>query len=426
MRAALLAAAVLLVSCAAQAAAPAFPGAEGFGAGALGGRKGVAHHVTTLADSGPGSLRACVEASGPRTCIFRVAGTIVLERELAAREPFLTVAGQTAPGGGIQIRLSGRSKQPAFRISTHDVIVRHLRIRRGATSLESHPQGTCCGDSLALLDARAVMLDHLSIAFATDENIDLTRTSDVTIQHSIIAYGLRFSTNADTVRDPAQHHSMGLMVGPRSDRITLFGNLLAFNLNRNPRLEGGLTDMRGNLVFGAGANPVTADGEARLNLVGNSFDPHPQGSYPFVVRTRDRAAVFALDNDTPVPVFAEGSKSAATPFAVAYELSVGTAIARAAVLEGAGALPRDVLDAALLARVRHGDGALIDDPGQVGGWPLLESGAPWPDSDRDGMDDRWERANGLSAEDPGDGRQSVEPDGYTNLERFLNTLVQPQ
>ncbi|MDF1586065.1 hypothetical protein [Marinimicrococcus flavescens] len=427
MKPALLAAcAALLASPAAGAALPAFPGAEGFGAVALGGRGGVVHHVTTLADGGPGSLRACVESSGPRVCVFLVGGTITLEDELAVEEPRLTIAGQTAPGGGIQLRLSAQSKHSLLRISTHDVVVRHLRLRRGASSLETFPKGVCCGDTLALRDARAVILDHLSIAYATDENVEISNTRDVTIQNSIIAWGLRFSSSADTVRDPKQHHSMGILVRDGSDRVSLLGNLLAFNLNRNPRLASGLTDFRGNTVFGASANPVTADGDATANIVGNSFDPRPLGNYRFIVKTGDRAAVHAADNETPVAIFAEGSRAAERPFLLPYELPVAAAQARSRVLEGAGALPRDSLDAAIVQHARSGSGALVDDPVEAGGWPVLDSGEPWPDHDRDGMDDRWERTNGLSPRHPSDGAKADGTDGYTNLERFLNAMAQPQ
>ena len=111
----------------ASAAVPAFPGAQGGGAASVGGRGGAVIEVTNLNDSGTGSLRACVTASGPRTCVFRVGGTIVLQDYLTIQNPFLTIAGQTAPGGGIQIRGNGIViKYPA-----HDIVVRYIRHRRG-------------------------------------------------------------------------------------------------------------------------------------------------------------------------------------------------------------------------------------------------------------------------------------------------------
>src|SRR5215475_11601553 len=127
---------------------PAFPGAEGPGASALGGRRGVVLFVDNLADHGPGSLRAALEASGPRTVIFRVGGTITLESPLVIANPYVTVAGQTAPGGGIQLRNNpvapygfATDSFTSLVIATHDVVVRFLRIRPGPLQ----PNPACTG-----------------------------------------------------------------------------------------------------------------------------------------------------------------------------------------------------------------------------------------------------------------------------------------
>ena len=168
---------VLIALCFGQqavAAPKAFGGAQGFGATAAGGRGGAVYQVTNLNDGGSGSLRACVQASGPRTCVFRVGGTIMLSSILEVRNPRLTIAGQTAPGGGIQLRLSPSHSKPLFRVLTSDVVVRHVRFRRGATSRTAAPSGTCCGDTVSALSGTdRLILDHVSIGFATDENVDL-------------------------------------------------------------------------------------------------------------------------------------------------------------------------------------------------------------------------------------------------------------
>src|SRR6185295_621349 len=110
----------------------AFPTAEGFGAAAVGGRGGKIIYVTNADESGPGSLRACIEEAGPRNCVFRVAGTITLNTSsLVINNPFLTIAGETAPGGGIAIRNTGTQLRPSVEVKTHDVIIRHIRIRPG-------------------------------------------------------------------------------------------------------------------------------------------------------------------------------------------------------------------------------------------------------------------------------------------------------
>ena len=110
-------------------AIPAFPGAEGFGANSIGGRGGALLEVTNLNDAGTGSLRACVEASGARTCVFKTGGLIVLNSPLTIRNPYITIAGQTAPGGGITIKLGTATN--AILTETHDVIIRYLTIRTG-------------------------------------------------------------------------------------------------------------------------------------------------------------------------------------------------------------------------------------------------------------------------------------------------------
>ncbi len=168
---------------------PAFPGAEGAGSSTPGGRGGAVHVVTSLADSGPGSFRAAVEAEGPRTVVFGVAGLITLERPLDIQNPFLTLAGQTAPGDGVCIR--GES----VHINTHDVIVRYLRFRRGSFKVRD--------DALGGYPVSDIIVDHVSASWGLDENLSLYRwikeeggkqlkmpLENVTIQWSITSEAL--------------------------------------------------------------------------------------------------------------------------------------------------------------------------------------------------------------------------------------------
>ncbi|MDX6748347.1 hypothetical protein SH611_00845 [Geminicoccaceae bacterium 1502E] len=411
-----------LMASEASAAPLAFPGAAGFGAAAKGGRGGAVYQVTNLNDSGSGSLRACAEASGPRTCVFRIGGTIELQNEITVSSPYLTIAGQTAPGGGIQLRLSDQNKRRVLRISASDVVIRHLRLRRGATARSAYPSGTCCGDTVAIQDASRVILDHVSLGFATDENLDLNNAQDVTVQNSIIAYGLRYATDNDTVSDPAQHHSMGTLVSGSSTRFTLYKNLLAFNMNRNPRLQAGLNDVRGNVIYGAQFNPITADGGAQVNVVGNTFDPRPGTGFSYVINTRS-ASAYAEGNDSPVGMFGSGASKAASAFALPYDLPVDAGSAKSEVLAKAGAQPRDSLDQLVVGHVKAGSGSVIDSPSDVGGWPELGSGKAPADVDKDGMDDLWESANGLNPGNANDRNADRNGDGYTNLEEYLASLV---
>src|SRR5712671_3443453 len=160
------------VTLAAVQPVPAFPGAEGAGAFAVGGRGGRVIYVSNLNDSGPGSLREAVEAKGPRTVLFQVSGTIELRRSLRIREPFLTIAGQTAPGDGICLK-----RCPLF-IETHDMVVRFLRSRLG-------PEGGKAEDALSVgTGARNVIVDHCSASWSVDEVLSTSGTNinGVTIQ----------------------------------------------------------------------------------------------------------------------------------------------------------------------------------------------------------------------------------------------------
>ena len=146
---------------------PSFPGAVGFGAKAKGGRGGAVLFVENLNDSGPGSLRAALEAEGPRTVIFRTSGTIEIKSDITIRHPFLTIAGQTAPGGGIAVKIDGKTDVCTINIETHDVIVRHLRVRPGPAI-----QGSVNGDAIQMLEnAHDVIIDHCSLSWGTDEVI---------------------------------------------------------------------------------------------------------------------------------------------------------------------------------------------------------------------------------------------------------------
>ncbi|HLO14114.1 MAG TPA: hypothetical protein VK206_04735, partial [Anaerolineales bacterium] len=143
----------------------AFPGAEGFGAQSVGGRGGKVIEVTNLNDSGPGSLRACAAAQGPRICVFRTGGTITTQSEIVVTNPFLTIAGQTAPGGGITLRASQSYTGETLVISTHDVIIRYVRFRAGASALANSVRR-----SLTLNNGGYnIILDHDSLSWATDQ-----------------------------------------------------------------------------------------------------------------------------------------------------------------------------------------------------------------------------------------------------------------
>ena len=418
IRYSLAALAAVALAAPAVAAPKAFPTAAGYGAGATGGRGGAVHHVTTLSDSGTGSLRACVDATGPRTCVFRVGGTITLSTILQPGQGRLTIAGQTAPGGGIQLKLSPNHSKPLFRVQVADVVVRHIRFRRGPTSLSASRSGTCCGDTISLMSgADRVIFDRVSIGFATDENVNPSAARNLTIQRSIIAYGLRYSTSKDTVSDPQQHHSMGVLISENATNISLLDNLLAFNANRNPRIQSGSNEVCGNVVYGASFNPITISG-GTANVIGNRFDARPLNDYSFVIQTSGSGRAHAAANVSSTPVFRSGAASSQSAFA-----TPSCAGRSPVALASVGPLPRDALDGLTVTHAANGTGRLIDDPSEVGGWPSLANGTPYPDADRDGMDDGWERSRGLDPANANDRNLDRDGDGYTELEEFLNELA---
>lgn len=211
------------------ALAIALPGAEGFGAETPGGRAGAVLIVNTLADTGPGSLRAAIETRGPRTIVFAVSGIIDLASPLTVRQPFLTLAGQSAPGDGICLR------GYPFIIATHDVIVRYLRVRLG----DRHKIQS---DAFSIATpSRRVIVDHVSASWSVDETLSPSGDiQDITVQWSIIAESLLHSAHAKG------KHGYGSLV-PATGGVTLHHNLWAHHNGRNPRFGDN---------YGNGAPPI--------------------------------------------------------------------------------------------------------------------------------------------------------------------------
>lgn len=225
----------------------AFPGAEGFGAYARGGRGGRVLQVTTLEDNGrPGSLRWAVGQKGPRVVEFTVAGAISLRSNLAIEEPYLTLDGSTAPGGGITLRDAGLR---IFR--THDIIVRHLRIRPGDEAQlgkgawQGRAKAIKSGDAVTVQESSDVILDHLSASWATDETLSVTHSRRVTVQYCFIT---------EPLANPALHiengvpisHAYGAIVG--GDGVSYLKNYFAYFKIRGPQMTGGKPELPSRLA----------------------------------------------------------------------------------------------------------------------------------------------------------------------------------
>lgn len=421
----------------------AFPGAEGFGAYAKGGRGGRVLHVSNLNDSGAGSLRWAIEQEGPRTIIFEVSGTIELATSLDIRNPFVTIAGQTTPGDGICL------KGETVRVLAHDVIIRYLRFRLGDGR---HGQGSLQGkDALSLSAGADIIVDHCSASWSLDEVLSastgkptLTR---VTVQWCFITEGL----------NPDRHGFGSLIRGTGGAQYSFLHNLYAHNLGRNPRPgnydynshdkdpEGLLLDFRSNVIYnwGGGHAGYNADNVSvtRLNYVGNYLIPGADSKPPGIAYAtgspfnRAYLAGNAFDGKVPddpwsLVKFRETwtaeqirAYKQSRPFQTGPVAPEDAATAYRRVLHSGGASrpKRDAVDVRIVDSVRNRTGRIIRSQADVGGWPALKSTPAPKDTDRDGMPDAWEGANKLNPKNPADGNR-VGDDGYTMLERYLHEI----
>jgi len=414
----------------------AFPGAEGAGRTAMGGRGGAVLRVTNLDDSGPGSLRAAIETEGPRTVVFDIGGTLHLLTPLRIRAPRITIAGQTAPGGGITLR-----GQPLL-ISADDVVVRYVRSRLGDVDRAQ-------SDAITIDRGSRIILDHVSASWSVDETLSIgsrDRVIDaVTVQWSIIAESLNLSTHSK-----GDHGYGSLVRGNRGAHFTFHHNLWANHRARMPRPGNYLTPdidpVGARFAFINNVFYNWGQGHAGYN---SDKDPATVSTYAFVANAYLRgpdstgAVIFEEESSVAHAWFDSNSVDGVVPVdpwgAVTGDDTPGyrlTALpdwaspasqtagqAYASVLAGAGASRvRDAVDTRVLAGVADGTGRIINSQTDVGGWPDLPPGTPWTDSDGDGMPDDWEASHG---HDPysADGATDPDGDGYTNLEDWLNGLA---
>lgn len=417
----------------------AFPGAEGAGRHAMGGRGGVVLRVTTLADSGPGSLRDAVGRREPRIIVFDVAGTIALASPLVVRDGRVTIAGQSAPGDGIALR-----DQPLV-IAADDVVVRYVRSRLGDASGAQE-------DAISITRGRRIILDHVSASWSVDETLSVAGRYDppdagpydVTVQWSIISESLNRSRHAKG------DHGYGTLVrGAHGARITFHHNLWAHHRARNPRPGnylslaedpvGPLIEFSNNVFYNWGGRFAGYDADkaqrVTYSFVGNTYigGPDSTGALAFQEENAEARAFFSgnsMNGVVPPDPWSlvEGAdrpgyrlQNAAPAGSVARE---GADAALLSVLERAGASrARDAVDARIVADIRAKSGRIIDSQQDVGGWPILQTGDTPRDTDSDGMPDAWERAHGLNPLDATDGKADRDSNGYTEVEDYLNSLT---
>ncbi len=427
-----------------MARVPAFPGAEGSGRFATGGRGGEVYEVNNLNNSGPGSIVDAV-SQGNRTIVFRVSGTIPLGSTILEPKSNTTIAGQTAPGDGICIK--GRIHIKDF---VHDIIIRYIRVRVDAGAANSS------GDAIDIDEGSNIIIDHVTASYSRDEGISCQETSDkVTVQWCIISEALTYES-----------HSYGSLIrGDYGDTKTYHHNLYAHNNSREPRPgnytasatdpEGLHFDFRNNVIYNwkgnyAGYNDDTSM-VSRYNFIGNAYIPGSESTTGYgnkVFRERDKVGYgYFADNsyDGSVPsdpwslVYFHSSMTSsdinaykARSYLVPMEPVTTTSPAQAKtdVLSGAGASfpKRDIIDTRIVNDVLNKTGySIVDTSAQPeGGWPTLNSTAAPTDTDHDGMSDAWESLHGLNPNNAADRNGYSLNADYTNLEVYLTDLIPSQ
>jgi hypothetical protein len=428
----------------APAALPAFPGAEGFGMGAIGGRGGQVIEVTNLNDSGLGSLRAAVDSEGPRIVVFRVGGYIELKSVLDINKPYITIAGQTAPGDGICL------KNYYIAVHTDNVIIRYLRVRSSDIAKEEF-------DAISVFTGHNIIIDHCSASWSTDETISVASKKgdlgNVTVQWCMITESLNCS-----VHHKGCHGYGSLIRGGYGNGITYHHNLYAHNAGRSPRPGnyndsaidpcGLFFDFRNNVVYNWGGEYAgyNDDGKnednsfTKMDFVNNYYikGPNSTGSYAFRETTTCCKAYFIgnwMDGNCPKDPwslvefvgFTQAQKDAykqSAPITVAPVAAEDASTAYTRVLADTGSVfpVRDAVDKRVVDSVTKKTGGIINHIEEVGGYPMMESGTPPVDSDHDGMPDKWELAVGLNPFDANDALGDRDGDGYTNIEEYINWL----
>lgn len=391
----------------------AFPGAEGAGAFASGGRGGERVFVTNLKDYEPGeepikgSLRWAINLNRPRMVLFRVSGVIELNDHLRIEQPNITVAGQTAPGAGITTKNYGTY------IDTNNVILRHMRFRPGDQVGQRKVEQGADGwqtDALSITGGKNIMIDHCSASWANDEVLSVSgeEITNVTVQWSIISESLNDSTH------PKGTHGYGSLI--RTNGVVSFHhNLYAFHTSRSPRPgtygDGSiLLDFRNNVMHSGGKGYTSSD-PVRMNFVGNHHPTTPFDATDACTYFRNGNAGEIHDGD-----------ERETPFDTPPVNTMPAGQARLAVLRQAGAvLPRrGPVDQRVVTEVYQGEKKIVNTPSEVGGWPEDALAQPPSDSDRDGIPDSWEKKHGLNPSNSEDSFRDPDNDGYSNLEEYLN------
>lgn len=453
---------------------PAFPGAEGGGMYTPGGRGGKVIVVNSLEDEGAGTLREACETGGARIVVFNVSGIIRLKSPINVRAPYITIAGQTAPGDGICV--TGES----FLIDTHDVIIRHMRFRRGANDVNRRD------DALGGNAVGNIIIDHCSASWGLDENMSIYRH---VYDRKEDGKGLKLPTVNITIQNSAftealdcYNHAFGATIGGHNSMFAR--NLFACNISRNASVGmDGDFNFVNNVIFNWWNRSVDGgDDKSFYNIINNYFKPGPitPVGKPIAYRilkpesSRDKTKPdtfgkayvngnITIGNDLVTKNnWAGGVQVYNEPNAGKFESQIrvnkafpmppvtimATQKAYQFVLDNVGATfpKRDAVDKRIIETVKTGKPfyvenasefvskyvkrrlpadsykqGIITDINQVGGLPEYH-GTPYIDSDNDGIPDAWEIKYGLNPNDPSDAILDMNGDGYTNIEKYINGI----
>ncbi|HUR21227.1 MAG TPA: hypothetical protein VMZ90_10490 [Vicinamibacterales bacterium] len=436
----LITAALALCGAASVQALPVIPGSAGFGMDTKAGRGGKVYKVTNLNASGAGSLRACVDASGPRTCVFEISGAIKLPYDLIIRNGQLRIAGQTAPSPGIMLRGA------AIRVTTSDVVIQHIRVRTGDDANHQDPENR---DSLKIggtedKPARNVVIDHCSFSWSIDELASTWGPHDnVTFTNNIFAEPLHDSLHPDYDGVGKMPHGYGVLFGqyPNSS-ITFTGNLLAHIVERNPLSRAAEFVFVNNVIYDRGTMDLDVQAENqkihKSSVVGNVFIQGPSFSRdtkPIFVHTNGTfklgagSRVFVKDNRSPDLGGAYSALVTLTGGDVISSLMTQSSapvwnsgltaltslnnVVYSHVLENAGARPkdRDAVDKRIVLDVRKRTGGIINCVAANGSTRCKKNGGGWPKL----------AANRRTLTLPAN-HASTASNGYSNLENWLNSM----
>ncbi|MBD0823176.1 polysaccharide lyase [Aestuariibaculum marinum] len=435
---------------------PAFPGAWGGGMFTSGGRGGKVLTVTNLNDKGEGSLREALEAEGARIVVFKVAGTIKINEDININHPDITIAGQSAPGDGIC--LAG-----TLNINTHNVIIRHLRVRRGV------PAGGQGDDNIGGNPSHHIIIDHCSTSWGMDENISLYRhmrnSLDGTTRIKDPAENITIQWSISSEALDAKGHAFGGTWG--GNPSTFHHNLFACNTARNPSIGmSGPFDFRNNVIFNWRHRTMDGGDEtSTINVINNYYKSGPatnENMLAVFARVEERSMYspgsawadggwYPKEKNRPGKWYVAGNvmfgndeitnnnwagikgpenlARVNTPFVgwpVAPHQTANEAYKSVLNKVGATLPKRDAVDSRVVNMVQTGipttKTGILKDIAEVGGYPNLTFKATdvEKDSDNDGMPDTWENRHGLNPNNANDAAQDKDGDGYTNIEEFLN------